>query len=258
MPDIITRITNIIHIKSFFRILEGYQFITESNIYPYRDFIEKLYQKRRELKKQNNPMQLPIKIILNSIYGKTGQYDKRTKRIGNLFNPIIFSFITGFARAQLYRFVIENGIEKDVVAFATDSVCTTKDLGVNSTTLGEFSFEKNADDVFYLQNGLYRFGRKWKKRGLGKLKKKEIEHLDTIEKKGRLFIKFVETKSKSLIQAIIQNKISDIGIIKPKTKEVNLNGDRKRLWMGKLKSIDEKIMNDSMPLSLNYMNKNNV
>jgi len=55
-----------------------------------------------------------------------------------------------------------------------------------------------------------------------------------------------------LIQAIIQNKIYEVGIIKPKTKEVNLNGDRKRLWMGKLKSMDDEIMNDSMPLLLNY------
>ncbi len=32
-----------------------------------------------------NPMQLPIKIILNSIYGKTGQ--KVNRIIGNFFNP---------------------------------------------------------------------------------------------------------------------------------------------------------------------------
>lgn len=148
--------------------------------------------------------------------------------------------------------------EKDVVAFATDSVCTTKDLGINSTKLGEFSFEKNAADVYYLQNWLYRFDKKWKKRGLSKLKKKDIEHLDTVERKGRLFIKFVEKKSKSLIQAIIQNKIYEVGIIKPKTKEVNLNGDRKRLWMGKLRSIESREMNDSLPLSLNHFKKDQI
>ncbi len=40
---------------SLYRILEGCQFIPESDIYPYRDFVEKLYQKRLELKQQNNP-----------------------------------------------------------------------------------------------------------------------------------------------------------------------------------------------------------
>ncbi|MDH3486695.1 MAG: hypothetical protein OEL82_01450 [Nitrosopumilus sp.] len=241
---------------TFYRILEGYQFITNSDIYPYREFIQNLYQKRMELKERKDPLQLPIKIILNSIYGKTGQ--SVNHEIGNLFNPVIFAFITGFCRAQLYNFVRKHDIEKDVVAFATDSVCTTKYLGVNSTTLGEFSFEKSADDVYYLQNGFYRFNGSWKQRGLGKLKKKDIEHLDTVERRGRLFIKFIEKKSQSLIQAIIQNKISDVGIIKPKTKEVNLNGDRKRLWMGKIKSIEDKIMNESLPLSLNHFNKASI
>jgi len=134
--------------KTFYRILEGYQFITKSDIYPYRDFIQNLYQKRMELKQENNPLQLPIKIILNSIYGKTGQ--SVNHKIGNLFNPVFFAFITGFCRAQLYDFVRKYDIEKNVVFFATDSICTTKKLDVNSNRLGDFSFDDEADDVFVL------------------------------------------------------------------------------------------------------------
>jgi len=111
-----------------------------------------------KLKQQNNPLQLPIKIILNSIYGKTGQ--SVNHKIGNLFNPVIFAFITGFCRAQLYDFVRKNDIERDVVFFATDSICTTKKLDVNSTKLGNFSFDNEASDVFVLQNGFYRFNKK--------------------------------------------------------------------------------------------------
>jgi len=126
-----------------YRILEGYQFITNSDIYPYRKFIKNLYKKRLELKKENNPLQAPIKIILNSIYGKTGQ--KVNRVMGNLFNPVIFSYITGFARAQLYDFVRKNGLERDVIAFATDSICTTKKLNVNSTKLGDFSLKRDGN-----------------------------------------------------------------------------------------------------------------
>ena len=79
---------------NFYRILEGYQFIPDLDIYPYREFIENLYQKRLKLKEQNNPLQLPIKIILNSIYGKTGQ--SVNHKMGNLFNPVIFAFILVF------------------------------------------------------------------------------------------------------------------------------------------------------------------
>jgi len=41
--------------------------------------------------------------------------------IGNLFNPVIASYITGFTRAYLYRFMKEHNLENEVVPFATDS-----------------------------------------------------------------------------------------------------------------------------------------
>ncbi|GKS67407.1 hypothetical protein YTPLAS73_09540 [Nitrosarchaeum sp.] len=236
--------------KSFYKILEGYQFIPNSEIYPYADFISKLYQKRLELKQQNNPLQLPIKIILNSIYGKTGQ--SVNHKIGNMFNPVIFAFITGFVRAQLYSFVKKYGLEKEVVFFATDSICTRKKLDINSTVLGEFSFDGMDDDVFVLQNGFYRFNGKWKQRGLGKLGTREIEHLDTFEKNGRLYYSFVVNRNNRLRSSILQNKISDIGKIKPETREFNLNADRKRFWLGRIESMDDKIMNESIPICFNH------
>ncbi|MCH7647037.1 MAG: DNA polymerase [Thaumarchaeota archaeon] len=241
---------------SLYRILEGYQFIAHSNIYPYRKFIEKLYKKRLKLKQENNPLQLPIKIILNSIYGKTGQ--KVRGKIGNLFNPVIFASITGIARAQLYDFVIKNGIEKEVVSFATDSICYTKKLGVNSIKLGEFSLDNEADDVFILQNGIYRFNGKWKQRGLGKLGTRDIEHFDTYEKDGKLFCKFKLLRNSRLRSSILQNQISEIGKIKEIQREVNLNADRKRLWLGQINSITDKIMNESVALSLNFFQKEQI
>lgn len=61
---------------------------------------------------------------------------------------------------------IEYYIEQEIVSFATDSICTTRKLDIDSDQLGEFSFDNSADDVFYLQNGFYRFNGKWKQRGL--------------------------------------------------------------------------------------------
>ncbi len=241
---------------NFYRILEGYQFIPNSDIYPYREFIENLYKTRLELKKSGNQLQIPIKIILNSIYGKTGQ--KVNRIMGNLFNPIIFSFITGFARAQLYSFVMRNKLERDVVAFATDSVCVTKKLDIDSSKLGEFSFDGTGNDVYYLQNGFYRFNGKWKQRGLGKLGSKEIEHLETYEKNGKLYYKFSVLRNSRLRSSIIQNKIQDIGKIRPIEREVNLNADRKRLWLGKISSIEKCKRNNSMPIPLNYFDKSQI
>lgn len=242
--------------KSWYKILDSFQFIPNTDYLPYREFTENLYDQRRRLQKEDNPMQLPIKIILNAIYGKTGA---KTDRIsGNIFNPVIFSHITGVARAQLYNMVKEHEIERDVVSFATDSICTTKKLNVNSTALGEFSFDNEADDVLVLQNGINRFNGSWKKRGLGILQGKSIEHLDTFEKNNRLFIKYLENKNTTLKMGIIQNQISEIGKIKPKTKQIDLNADRKRQWFGKLTGIDDGSYNNSMPLSLNWISKENI
>lgn len=240
----------------FYKILDSWQFIPESNEYPYRDFILELYQKRLELKRKNDPLQQPIKIILNSIYGKMGQ--KTNRKIGNLFNPVIFSFITGFTRAQLYKFVIENNLERNVVAFATDSICVTKKLDIESGELGKFHFDNFANDVFYLQNGIYRFNGKWKQRGLGKLGTREIEHLDTFERHGKLFYKFNVLRNNRLRSSILQDTISEIGKIKTHTRKVNLNADRKRLWLGKIQRIDSKVLNESVPLSLNQIDRSMI
>lgn len=240
----------------FYRVLDSYQFVPDSDAYPYEEFIEKMYRKRLELKQNKDPMQLPIKIILNSIYGKTGQKVERI--IGNLFNPVIFSSITGLARAQLYRFVMDRDMEKETVAFATDSIITTKKLDVDSSKLGDLKLEKSADDVFVLQNGFYRFHGKWKQRGLGKLSGKEIEHLDTFEKNGKLYCKFKVKRNTRIRSAILQDRIQDIGKIKPIIRQVNLNADKKRTWLGDIENIESKIMNVSVPISMNYFMKHQI
>jgi len=237
----------------FYKVLDAWQFIPNiSAEYPFKKFIEKLYRKRMRLKKQNDPMQLPIKIILNSMYGKTGQLYRN--RIGNLYNPVMFSFITGHARSMLYNFVKENKLGNEIVSFATDSICTTRKINLKSVKLGEFSLENKANDVFFLQNGFYRFDGKWKQRGLGRLGTREIEHLDTFERDGKLFYKFKVTRSNRLRSSILSNKLSEIGKITEKTREVNLNADKKRLWLESLTGINHK-MNRSLPLSLNYFTK---
>ena len=62
-----------------------------------------------------------------------------------------------------------------------------------------------------LQNGFYRFNDSWKQRGLGKLNGKDIEHLDTFEKDGRLYYSFNILRSNRLRSLILQDKIMEIG-----------------------------------------------
>jgi hypothetical protein len=50
----------------------------------------------------------------------------------------------------------------------------------------------------------------------------------------------------------------EIGKINPIEREINLNADRKRFWLGRIESMDDEIINESMPLFLNYFAKNEI
>ncbi|OLB91883.1 MAG: DNA polymerase [Thaumarchaeota archaeon 13_1_40CM_38_12] len=241
---------------NYYNIVESWQFCTDEISYPYKEFVDRIYSKRQKLKQEGNPLELPLKVILNSIYGKTAQ--RVNARIGNLFSPIIASTITGFVRAMLYDFVVKNGLESNVVSFATDSIITTKELQIDSPDLGSFKMEKSANDVYVLQNGIYRFNGKWKKRGIGKLGEKTIEHLDTIVKDGNLYQVFKVLRTGRLRTSILSDSISEIGKFKTVERLVNLNADRKRMWFEQLKDINDGKMIDSTPISMNHFRKDEV
>jgi uncharacterized protein YfeS len=87
---------------------------------------------------------------------------------------------------------------------------------------------------------------------------RDIEHLDTFEKDGELFIKYTENRNTTLKVAIIQNKIKDIGKIKQKIKKLDLNADRKRQWFEEITDINERKMIDSVSISLSYFDKDSL
>jgi|APSaa5957512535_1039671.scaffolds.fasta_scaffold17890_2 hypothetical protein len=237
--------------KIKFNILESYQFIANKNCkYPFKEFVENQYQKRLKMKKEEKNLEESIKIILNSIYGKTAQ---RTNNVmGNLFNPIISSYTTGFARGALYKFVKKYNLENYVVAFATDSVATRKCIpNLNSTSLGQMKLDKSGLDAFFLSNGFYRIGKIWKNRGIGydTERKIDVEHMDTqISKKGELYITLRTKKTTHIKGGIVRDKIEDIGKIEEYDKKIFLNSDRKRFWFSQLTSLNKKTFCDSAPM----------
>lgn len=98
----------------------------------------------------------------------------------------------------------------------------------------------------------------WKQRGFGKLEGKDIEHLETVERNGKLFYKLNMLRSTRLRSSIIQNNLSEIGKIKPFMREINLNADRKRLWLARIESIDDRVCSDSVPISMNHFKKHSI
>lgn len=51
------------------------------------------------------------------------------------------------------------------------------------------------------------------------------------------------------------NKIGKFNVIE---RLVDLNADRKRLWFETLQNVNDGMMIDSMPISLNFVNKSSI
>lgn len=241
-----------------FKILDSCQFIPYADCgFPFKQFIEFQYYRRLALKKGKDPLERAVKLILNSIYGKMAQ--RVNNRMGNLFNPVIASYITGFTRAQLYRFMRYYNLENYLVAFATDSIATREEItGLNSEKLGEMKLDKFADDVIFLSNGFYRFDGKWKQRGVGYdyEKKLDIEHQNTrISDDGQLYILVSGTRTTHIKSGILYNRLKSVGKIEEYEKRINLNSDRKRFWTSELKSLNEKTYCNSMPINATLVAK---
>jgi hypothetical protein len=239
-----------------YKILDSWQFIPDKNCtYPFKEFIEQQYNKRLELKENGDQLERAIKVVLNSMYGKMAQ--RVNNRIGNLFNPVIAAFITGYTRAQLYHFVRKHDLDRYVVAFATDSIAIKKEVpNLNSKKLGEMKLDKHASDVIFLSNGYYRFNGKWKRRGVGydRETKQEVEHLDTrITEDGQLYIKVKTPKTTHIKGGIRNNKVKDVGKIEEYEKHIKLNSDKKRFWLSELESLKDGTCCNSAPWNVDMI-----
>lgn len=131
--------------ESNFEIVEVWY--AEGNIeYPFRNLIEETFQYRHELKAQNHPSHIPVKLILNSLYGKFAQ----TVGKATYYSPIWAGLITSETRAKLMRVLDEN-----VVCVMTDSVWSKKTLRVPiGKNLGDWEYQPDRK-LILAEAGLY-------------------------------------------------------------------------------------------------------
>ncbi|MGI0094397.1 MAG: DNA polymerase [Nitrosotalea sp.] len=233
---------------TWYEILDSWQYVDDNPTYPYEEFVKFMYEKRLELKKANNPLELPFKIILNSIYGKTGQGERGNVRMGNLLNPIIFSTINGMCRAQIYKFIIDNNLERDVCMIYTDAITTTRNLNLESNKLGDFTRDKHGV-AYLLQNGFYKIGDKFRNKGFANIGNDTIEHLEPFEEDGTIKYAFEMTKVGTLKENLARGTFDNIGKFSKVTRNLDLNADRGRFWLGRLTDVRKKETNPSAPFS---------
>jgi len=65
-------------------------------------------------------------------------------------------------------------------------------------------------------------------------------------------------RSKRLRSSILSNTPENIGKFSLIELEIDLNADRKRLWLGELSSMKDKTINVSVPLNFDFISKEQV
>lgn len=186
------------HIELREAIIMGYdvkpveQIIYTKSFYPFKNFVDKLYKLRLKYKEENNPFEIVVKLMLNSLYGKfgskkvekykiidmktyDGSFNELKKLVGsNDFDvkngkliyrkekewngihsfPILASYVTSYARLHMYEYIKND----DVIYMDTDSIITTRQIKGCDTKLGNMKFEGKYTDCMFIKPKFYCLG----------------------------------------------------------------------------------------------------
>lgn len=150
-----------------------YVAVKHMNVYPYKEIVETLFNKRLETKDTNPSLSQMYKIILNSLYGITFElndtFDEidnsiewQGYRAGDYFNPVIASYITAITRTSLSE--VSNNIIKNggkVYLNMTDSIIydgeITLDVLSKKKILGKYEYPTIINECVILGAGRYEY-----------------------------------------------------------------------------------------------------
>lgn len=240
------------------------------------DFVKNLYALRNKYKEEKSPMELPVKILMNSLYGKFAQdiFDKwelisdsdipecdyldmlqfqigksaffRRKKVftannkPNFIIPIISSYVTAYAREELYSKMRD--ISDSVIMVDTDSIFTEKKLKT-SNLLGDLK-EEYVFKEFYPVKPKFYGGITTKEKTVCKIKglmslEQDIDIFrEILRNPVKSYTKFMKFRE-AMLRNMIPNETVSI------EKKFNLE-DNKRNWLGKNYNIKE--FQESEPL----------
>lgn len=138
--------------------------ITILEAWEYRDngerpfaFIEPLFRQRNKWKKERNPVQLAVKLCLNSLYGKLAQRVGWKEETGDppTWHQLEWAgFATAYCRSMVYDAMAYN--PDSIIAVETDGIFSTEplDLPDDNSLLGDWEVE-TYDGIAYVQSGVY-------------------------------------------------------------------------------------------------------
>lgn len=245
------------------KIIDGYEFIPKSFVYPFREEVKKLYSWKE--KEKDPDIKYCVKIILNSLYGKTIQVSGDDNRTGKLFNPLYASLITSGVRIKLLQTALAE--PDSIVSFSTDSITSTEKIEVPSSPgLGDFAFDFEGSGVFIMSDIYNLWNTKThdvKSRLRGFAFRKEKDYDDNIVLLKDILknmhdsteYKYVTSRPYHLGECLLHTKIKNVSMINvfyDVEKTIDINGDNKRLWDNQFKSGQDAMKRNiqSIPLEV--------
>lgn len=269
--DILNKLTNI-------EIIDGFEYFPDKIIKPFYNATQKLYKVKSESKKESSEY-WSAKILLNSIYGSFWEkyeyidiYGKKRYRLGKFFNPFYATNITAETRIKVIKDLRKNEL-KNVCSFCSDGIISDKKLNIPlGNNLGDWKLEEKKEKGVILMVGVYQIGEDFYNRGFvtseemkdekdEKNKKKSlIELLKKNSKKNTIKLKYKKNITIGEIYPSInpnrdmntefKKTIEDLNSIFWQVKNININGDKKRIWEKDFKNCDEFLSEniESMPL----------
>ena len=133
--------------------------------------IFKLMSVRLTLKKLKDMANIPLKLIMNSLYGKAIQQKGRRSDDLGIFNSLLGSWATSFTRSMIWRAMKGHYNDHTIIAIQTDGVLATTRLDVEEGEhLGQWEVAEYTQ-VDQIMPGVYSFFKDGKptvkKRGFG-------------------------------------------------------------------------------------------
>ncbi len=257
-------------------VVDGWCFYADEYYYPFAT-IERIYNERKKVKKTDPVLQLVLKIIMNSLYGKMAEKTRvlvesdfilateyveidgeivparRYYRAGKIFNPVYASLITARTRLMLLEKAHKN--EDKVVAMFTDSILSTKRIVESSDVLGEWSDEGEGEalivgcGVYTIRNENYV---KTRLRGIHLQNSLDlIELAETQPNARKVTLSWKKAiKPKETIQFCNKYNIDMINHMIHYAKHIDVRMDTKRKWLNNPATFGElrRDSYESMPL----------
>ena len=141
------------------KVRRGRTYIPEENTLPFA-WVPPLFERRNRFKQEGDPRNIPLKLGLNSLYGKTaqgeGMKDSQGKRTLPAYQSYMWAgLITALTRAKMIEAIATNPAA--ILNVSTDGLFSRSPLPLKmGKGLGEWSEEEQLDSFELYGNGVYR------------------------------------------------------------------------------------------------------